>query len=381
MLSLFTHASVFSVTPASLAEIGRAYGATDTQLGLLVGALMLGFFATVVAAGRSSDKYGRMPVLTAGMAMMATGSIAFALSGSYHPALASCLLIGLGGGCIEGVASAAVSDLYPGKGHTAMMNWAQVCWSLGAVVAPLGVSWALGYGINWRAGYVVVAGMSAACAVLTYTAHCASRGLPALHEYTKGEWISAFRSPFVLWLCVGIFIYVGAEGSQASWAALMLEGLGAKSSTAAASVGLFWAGISAGRVVATWTSRRLSDIAIVCWSLALGVVAQSAALLAKDPMVALCLVFVVGLCIGPVWPTTLSIAARAFPGKVGTVYGAIIAFGGLGGTLIPASLGRLADALHAYSPAYGIAQALWVCALLHAVNLALYLNVRRIAPR
>ncbi len=339
---------------------------------------MLGFFATVVAAGRFSDKYGRMPVLTAGMATMAVGSVAFALSHSYNPALASCLLIGLGGGCIESVASAAISDLNPGDGHTAMMNWAQVCWSMGAVISPLGVAWGLSNGANWRLAYYIVAAMCIVCAVMTESARRSSLGRPVQHEYTKGAWLTVFRNPLIVAFCAGLFIYVGAEGGQASWSALMLEGLGAKAWIAATSVSLFWLGITIGRIVATKTSRWLSDISIICWSLGFGVVAQSAALLTKDPLMALFLVFMVGFCIGPVWPTTLSIAARAFPDKVGAVFGAIVAFGGLGGTLIPPSLGRLSDALHAYSPGYGLTEALWVCAILHAVNLGLYLGVRRL---
>lgn len=332
--------------------------------------MMAGFFVAVLAGGRYSDRRGKLPVMAAGCLLMCAGALAFALTDSFGAALGAAMLMGFGGGLAEGIAMAAVSDLYGENRRTAMLLWAQVVFAVGAVSAPFAVARLLASGMNWRIGYAGVAAASFISASAGFAAAALRRERPISGHHAGDGWRVLFTDRGVIWLSVAILLYVGAEAGQSSWLAAYMKGsLGSSNPLAAASVAFLWAGIGAGRVAATWLSKRLSDMALIRGALLLAAIAQSALLLLRGPKPAVLVAFLLGFCLAPVWPTILSVAGKSRPLQSGAVFGIVVAFGALGAAIFPPAIGQLADAV-------GMRAALWACVLILLADLAVSIRFK-----
>ncbi len=363
---LFAFALTNTIGPAALNEIKRHFHKTDAQVGWIFPLSMLGFFACVLVAGRYSDKRGKLPVLLTGCALMAVGSYAFSASASFPIALAAMLVMGLGGGLTEAIAMGVVAEVFSSDRRTAMMNFAQVFFAVGAVLGPMGLAWLIRAHIDWRLAYVVIAVCCLLSAVLAAgAASMKQEKKPAAEQ--AGDWRTLLKDPLLMALAFGIFLYVSSESGQGSWLApYFKDTLGAGAAISAATVALFWSGIGLGRMTATWLSAHLSDYALICVSLALALICEVVLLLTRNPVVGAAVLPLLGFGLAPVWPTIVSRATGLHPDQTGTLLGIVVAAGGLAAGVIPPLIGQIADLV-------GLGGALWVCPTMITANLIMFL--------
>lgn len=367
--SLFAYAIVLVITQSLNNEVQARYGASFSKLGWLMPSMMMGFFAAVMTSGHYSDRIGKLPLLLLGCLCMGVGALIFGLAPTFAIAAAAILIMGIGGGFCEGTACALVTDLYSGPSRASMMNLAQAAFGVGAVLVPVGTGALLKFDIDWRLAYYAT---SAICILTGFATLAAllSRCEKPLGTHGESGWRDVLFDPIVVMLSIGILLYVGAEQSQSNWMAIYFKhALKASASVAASSVAPFWLGILAGRLAAAVVLRYMSETALLCWALALGVVAQVTLLLIGSPEAGLMASFAVGLFSGPVWPTIVSRAGAAYPTRTGLVTGIVVAVGALGAAIFPPIVGAASD--H-----FGIRAALWVCVGLLAGNFAVFLRLR-----
>lgn len=344
LASTFAYAIVFCVTPAAINEIARVFGVGEDKLGLIPMAFMCGFFPSVLAGGKYADRTGKLPLTALGVLLMGVGTLIFTCVPSFNLALAAAVVMGLGGGLAEGMPVAVLADLYGGPRRTAMMNWSQVVFGVGAIGGPALVARLLRTGQNWHIAYMLGV---VVCAITTMLALAAAglrqeRLTPAARDSSSGMG-SVLSDPLIVMLSVGIMLYVGAEGCPANWAArFFLRDLAASPALAAASVSLFWAGITLGRVTTTALSRWLDDITLITWALGLSIVFQVLFLIGNTPLFGGITVFLLGFFLGPTWPTIVSRASAAHPECSGAVMGIVVAAGGVGAAVFPPLVGRIA---------------------------------------
>ncbi len=110
-------------------------GASATVVGLLVSAFSVAQLAVAPVWGRFSDRYGRRPVILAGLLLTGCAYVIFAFARSVLILLLSRLVQGLGGGTI-GVVQAYVADASPPEERTKSLGWLSAVTSLGAVAGP-----------------------------------------------------------------------------------------------------------------------------------------------------------------------------------------------------------------------------------------------------
>ena len=113
----------------------RDAGASATTVGLLISAFSLAQLAISPVWGRSSDRYGRRPVILAGLVVTAVAYLIFAYARTVELLLISRIIQGLGGGTI-GVVQAYVADASPPEKRTKSLGWLSAVTSLGAVAGP-----------------------------------------------------------------------------------------------------------------------------------------------------------------------------------------------------------------------------------------------------
>ena len=360
---LFSYAVVFTVTSASINEVGRYFDATPATLGWLFRALMIGFFGGALVAGRFSDRYGKLQAIWPGCIAMVAGMCLFVNTSDFRMALLSTLLMGAGGGASEASAMALISDLYAGSRRVAMANWSQAAFAFGAIACPFAVGWLLKTGIAWQASYYGGAAVCAVSAALTLVAMATGKeNVTQVHE--NGADIRKLLSDrLVLLLAISLMLYVGAETGTANWLAVYFKhDLNSAPAMAAWSVAVFWTGIALGRIATGWISKHVAVIPFTRWCFIIAAAFQALLLLAHSPVSGLAAVFILGMCLGPIFPTLASCAGAAYPGQSGAALGIVVASGSIGGAIFPPTIGLIAD--HT-----GMRLAMWISFAVILMNL------------
>jgi fucose permease len=273
------------------------------------------------------------------------------------------LLFGLGEGAVESQATALLSDLSPDR-ERSMLNWSQLLFSAGAAGGPflLALLFSLRTGATLAA---VLWACSALCAAPALgfalpigrrRAAPAPRAAPRVRAAPpgadaaqpvpeiRGRLIGGIRlgqSGLVV-LAVAVFLYVAAEMGTASWLAKYGElelGLGA--ALAPICISVFWAGLSASRILAASLSARVPDAPLLYGSLALSLLGQVLAFSLRQPVAALAGIALTGVGMGAIWPTLVAVAGRRYREGSGTAIGALVASGGAAVALIQLAVGWL----------------------------------------
>jgi DHA1 family bicyclomycin/chloramphenicol resistance-like MFS transporter len=130
-------------------------GASDAQAQLTLSALVLGFAAAQLVYGPLSDRFGRRPILLAGLAIFVAASVGAMLAPSIEALITARFLQGVGACSATVMGRAIVRDLFdPARGARAL---AQVFFLLG--IAPLFGPLLGGYltvWFGWRAPFAVL---------------------------------------------------------------------------------------------------------------------------------------------------------------------------------------------------------------------------------
>lgn len=111
-------------------------GADAFMVGVLISVFA---FAQLVSAplwGRISDRFGRRPVILAGLALSAVAFLLFGLAQSLLVLMLSRLVQGAGGG-INGVIQAYVSDTVPAGDRAKALGWLTAATSAGVMLGPV----------------------------------------------------------------------------------------------------------------------------------------------------------------------------------------------------------------------------------------------------
>ncbi len=143
------------VLPA-LPQLAADLGGTVDAAQLTVGLFFAGFGFGQAVVGSLSDRWGRRPVLLAGLAAFIATSLACALSGSLGGLLALRTLQGAVAAAAPVLARAVVRDLFEGAAMARVMSLVMAIFVSAPIVAPsLGALWLLVGG--WRAIFLFLA--------------------------------------------------------------------------------------------------------------------------------------------------------------------------------------------------------------------------------
>lgn len=146
---------------AALPDIAATYGLADpNDRQLVITAYLLGFAAGQPVCGPLSDRFGRKPVLTAGVVVFSIGAIGALVSPSYDALLWARALMGLGAAAPRIMAISIVRDRFAGRGMARVMSFVMMVFIIIPVVAPsFGAFILLSGHWNWIFGALLVAGL------------------------------------------------------------------------------------------------------------------------------------------------------------------------------------------------------------------------------
>lgn len=194
MLGLFLILPVFAVHAHTIP------GGDDlTLVGIAIGAYGLTQALLQIAFGAASDRFGRKPVIVAGLLIFLLGSVVAALADHIHVVIAGRVL--QGAGAISAAVTALAADLTRDQHRTKIM--AMIGASIGLVFAFSMVAAPLLYSVIGMAGIFWLTAVLAAGAI--YVVLRVVPDAPRVPRATAGRFIDVLRDAQLMRLNFGVF--------------------------------------------------------------------------------------------------------------------------------------------------------------------------------
>ncbi|GAB4190807.1 MAG: MFS transporter [Roseiflexaceae bacterium] len=310
---------------------------TGSELSALGSVFTASFFGSLLshsAAGPLIDRFGQRPVVLVGMLVMVLGLAGVTVSPSLVLMLACAGLAGVGQGAVDMGLNVLMPELFPGRGAAAL-NLVNVFFGMGAMVGPAVAglalrSWSTALPALWLGAALLVGLAPLVSRMANFPAELQS---PA--ERTQGG--PLLRSPLLWALGVLILVYVGVETGIGGWAPTYLTATTTLDSAGGAlATSAFWMALMLGRLGATFLGTRMAPTTLISIALT-GAVAGGGLLMVGVGSVPLTVaaVLLLGLCFGPIYPTTLALTTATFRRAPGTATSVVATLGSVGGMVVP----------------------------------------------
>jgi fucose permease len=358
-------------------SLRHAFGLSQASLGAVLGATVVGYFASGLVAGRLVARVGVGGLLAASSGAVALGLAGYAAAPSFGLFVPIGAVVGLGSGAVDAALNGYAARHFPAR-H---LQWLHACYSLGATGGPAIMTAVLASGAAYQVGYAVLAGALGAMAVAfaaTRRRWDDSRGAAGGARPPDAGAGAALRRG-VVWLQVAtFFVYTGLESAAGQWCFTVLrEGRALSVEAAGAWTSAYWGSIALGRVALGFAVERVGPDRLVR-AATLGAVAGSAAFALLPGAAGRVGLVLLGASLAPVFPALMS----RTPARVGQdvaqhAVGFQVAAATLGVAAFPSAFGLLAA--RAGLDALAVA-ALAVAAALAALHEALLRGGRARGP-
>jgi DHA1 family inner membrane transport protein len=168
LASYLANASAIAMTPFLL-DIARDLDADLAAMGILLAIGSVTWGIVSVFAGFASDRFGRRPVLMAGLVGLALAPLGMAAATAYWFGLLARFAGGFGGGAFMGTAFAAAADAVPSSERGRALGWLITGQSLSLVLGVPLVAY-IGAFIGWRGALAIQGLLMVIAAVLVWLA-------------------------------------------------------------------------------------------------------------------------------------------------------------------------------------------------------------------
>lgn len=140
---------------ASLPDMGRVFDAPPAVVQLTLSAFLAGFAACMLVHGPLSDRFGRRPVIIAGIAVYLAATVLCILAPSIEALIAGRFLQALGACVGPVVGRAVVRDLYPREQAAQVLSYMASAMALAPFAAPILGGWVHALW-GWRGNFVLL---------------------------------------------------------------------------------------------------------------------------------------------------------------------------------------------------------------------------------
>ncbi|HEY9730427.1 MAG TPA: MFS transporter [Drouetiella sp.] len=329
---------------------------SELHLTYTVGALHFSAWAVgVLLAGLTGDtvmqRLGRQNTIWAGMAGICTGILLIVLTRNPVFTIFGALLGGLSGSTMGQTINTIMSDRF-GSERALAITEANIIASISCFLAPLAVSTAMRYGINWRIAMVIPL-ISFASLFLIFRRKQVPGAEPAARKRAGAALPLAYWAYWIV-----ILLNVGCEWSLIFWSAEFLEKVVKLSRIdASACVSVFLAAMLLGRIVGSRLTRNFDIHTLLPIAAITSVVGFALYWLGNSAIISVTGLFITGLGIANFYPMTLSAAIAAASDRAASATSRMSLGTGSAILLAPLVLGFIADRSSIFA-AYGLVAAL-----------------------
>ncbi len=336
-----------------LPELAARVGTDLAGIGSVFTAIFLGALLSQLVSGPVSDRIGQRVVLTSGVALLASGTLALSLSHSLPLILALAFVAGLGHGAVDLGANLWIATAYNGRSVSAL-NLLNFFFGLGAFTGPILASLSLSrMGTGLPALWISAGLLAILLPILFFVkggkSQPASDASPAAGPSSR-----IYRAPLLWGLGAIVLVYVGTENGVGGWTtAYVAQTVQVSIELAALVTAGFWLAMTAGRMASAGLGLRMPPERLLTASLALGLAGGLLMVIGRGDLgLTTAGVLLIGFCFGPVYPTMMAITTAAFPSGPGKAVSVAAALGSVGGMALPWLQGII---LSLAGPAYNAA--------------------------
>jgi fucose permease len=340
-LGMLIFGIVLTTLGAVLPSLITRFGIDMANAGSLFLLMSFGILVGSLVFGPSVDRYGYKGMLLAAAALIAVGLEGIAFAPSVGWLRAAVMLIGVGGGIVNGGTNALVADISV-EGRGAGLSLLGVFFGVGAVGVPFALSLFLG-----RASYAaLIAGVGALVLVpLMVTAAARFPAPKQTHGFPLAEAAGLLRDPVLLLMGAMLFLESGMEISVGGWTATYVEEeLGVGGRRALEVLSLYWLGMMLARLALGWLLRRVAARRALLACLAVALVGACVLLATRSLAAAAAGVFLLGAGFAATFPVVLGFVGERYAHLSGTAFSVVIVMALTGGMLLPYTTGVLGNA-------------------------------------
>ncbi len=311
---------------------------TPTQNGTIAFSQALGLIIASLGVGPLLDSQGDKVGLILGLVFIVVALFALPRSGGFTSIVILLFLLGVGGGIVATGANALVSAVSPDHRATAL-NLVNLFFGLGGLTTPF-IAANL-FKRNWLKLCYTVAMLTVVALAVQFATHVPA---PAQASgFVLADAGPVLGKPLLFLLGAFLFLYISCEVGIWNWLDRHLIAQGIPESRALNILSLGFAlGLLVGRVgVSPILISVPANTVLLVASIAMAIT-TFLMLRTVKPVAAAALVFIAGVSMAPVFPTTLAITGTAFPRMTGTAIGFVITCGWIGLAVSSRLIGAIA---------------------------------------
>ena len=317
ILAIFVYGMIAAMLGTILPALAERFHLTPSQNGTIAFSQALGLMIASVGVGPLIDNEGKKVGLLLGLALIAVALAFLPRSRGFGSVTALLFVLGLGGGIVVTGANALVSDVAEAHRATAL-NLVNLFFGLGGMATPFISANLL------RRDTVKLCYAAGAFAVIALVVQLAAPipGPTGVQSFVLSEAGTVLGRPLLLLLGLSLFLYVSCEVGIWNWLAqhLIAQGIPEARALNVLSRGCAL-GILIGRVAVSPVLIRIPPVTVTLAASVAMALTTWLALRARGVTGAWILVFLAGVSMAPVFPTTLAIVGDAFPRMTGTAIG------------------------------------------------------------
>lgn len=338
ILAIFVYGMIAAMLGTILPDLSARFQLTPMQNGTIALCQALGLILASVSVGPLIDNQGKKVGMVLGLAVITLALFLLPKSKGFSSVSAYLFLLGLGGGIIVTAANALASDVTPDRRGTTL-NLLNLFFGLGGLATPF-ISANLLSRNSVRLCYLVAGLTGATLLVNIATTMPQPTGA---QSFVFSEVADVLGRPTLWLLALFLFLYVASEVGVWNWLVQHLIAQGIPESRALNVLSLGFAlGLLIGRVGVSQVLISVSALTVTLAAAILMAITTYLMLQTSDPKVAWILVFLAGVAMAPVFPTTLAIVGDAFPKMTGTAMGIVITSGWIGLAVSSRIIGSMA---------------------------------------
>lgn len=292
-------------------------------VGILVGSLM---FGPIV------DRYGYKMLIVCSSIVTAAGLEILAFSSEVSFIRLSIFLIGLGGGSLNGLTNALISDASNDHSRASNLSVLGIFYALGAITVPL-IYAPLSKSVPYTT-IVSFAGALVALSVLyflfvKFPEEKQKQGVPF------GKLLTLAKEPVMLLLSFVLFFQSGLEGILNSWISTYMNTVkGLNTEFALYALGFISVGILISRILTSYLLKVFPKLTILTISMLITSLGMGLIVLADSKFSAIAGTFTMGLGYASTFPIVLGTIGDKFKEISGTAFSFALVIGLTGNTLL-----------------------------------------------
>ncbi|WP_372754889.1 sugar MFS transporter [Labilibaculum sp.] len=328
-------------------QLQNEYQLTNFMAGLVtfMGFIMFGLLS--VPMGLVQDRKGKKMVLILGMIAALAGLVLPILGNfsSFGLLLGSLLLLGTGATLLQVAGNPIMRDVSPEGKYSRNLSFGQFFKAIGSLSGALIPLMAAKYwGLDWKLLFPIYSAILLVATIYLYLVKIDEKKDDFASPASFGSVLALLKNPYVFFMVLAIFLYVGAEVSMSAKLPNYLEH---KFDFDIKELGLwgtlfFFLALMTGRFLGGVILNWMSPSKFLKLTTLLALVGIGGLYIATSSVMGFAAIFIIGLGFANIFPLVFSITIDSMPERSNEISGLMVT-AIIGGAFVPVVFGAVAD--------------------------------------